>query len=153
MSDRTFRTEVVKYICLMLKILQILGEPVRVDEYLFPMEMTETAFSDNSVINTPSSIFGNTIFIVIDPCGGGGRSRMGSMAAYYPPRAGNLVVFFFPMKTPFTLTYGRVVYTLPGIHPRVTGEPRKCTRTRVVVDMLGTDLRGTRFEPRIYRLE
>ena len=116
------------------------------------MEMTETTFSDSNVIATPSTIFGNTIFIVIDPCGGGGRSRMGGMAAYFPPRAGNLVVCF-RRKCPFILTCGRVVYTLPERHLQVTGGQHRCTRTRVVIDMLDTDLLDTRFESRIYRLE
>lgn len=68
------------------------------------MEMTENAFSDSNIVDTPSTIFGNTIFIVIDPSGGGGgRSRMGGIAAYFPPRAGNIIVslksFCFKKKT------------------------------------------------------
>lgn len=71
---------------------QVLGEQIQTHEYLFPLEITTGAFSLDGIRQTPDSIFGNTLFVAIDPCSGGAASMIGVAIVYYPPRANHVTV-------------------------------------------------------------
>ena len=70
----------------------MLGEQLRIDEYLFERAVTEVAFTSAAVRESPSAIYGNMIFVAIDPCSGGSASKIGVTLLYFPMRANHVTV-------------------------------------------------------------
>ena len=72
--------------------MQVLGEQLRIDEYLFEGTVTEAAFTVAGVRDSPSAIYANTLFVAIDPCSGGSASKIGVTLLYFPMRANYVTV-------------------------------------------------------------
>jgi hypothetical protein len=73
--------------------IQVLGEQVKTTEYLFERKLLDPIFGADFIRATPSSILGNTVFVAVDPCSGGGSaSKIGITAIYYTAKAAQLVV-------------------------------------------------------------
>lgn len=77
--------------------MQVLGEQLRTDEYLFESAVMEKVFTDAAIRESPSAIYANMIFVAVDPCSGGSASKIGVTLLYFPMRANHVTVLARPL--------------------------------------------------------
>lgn len=72
--------------------MQVLGEQILTHETLFDGTLTRKAFTVDGLRGVPDAVFGNTLFVAVDPCSGACASMIGVAIVYYPQNARHCVV-------------------------------------------------------------